>query len=105
MCLSVNCCRVHGPYARNPAVWLNTVDKPSRRHCCRRVRFHVLSIGSETDVHTVHWHGMVGMHDGHTVDQVGCRSMNTRAVRLSCLGAPQPVVHPVVFTPPSYVWS
>lgn len=30
----------------------------------------MLSIGSEADVHTVHWHGMVGMHDGHTVDQV-----------------------------------
>ncbi len=34
------------------------------------VRWHVLTVGSELDLHGVHWHGQTLLYDGHRVDVV-----------------------------------
>jgi hephaestin len=35
-----------------------------------RVRWYLLAMGTEVDLHTPHWHGNVVVHDGHRVDVV-----------------------------------
>jgi manganese oxidase len=35
-----------------------------------RVRWYVVAVGTEVDLHTPHWHGNVVVHDGHRVDVV-----------------------------------
>ena len=37
---------------------------------CERVRWYVLALGSEDDLHTPHWHGNSGLHHGHRTDVV-----------------------------------
>jgi len=35
-----------------------------------RVRWHVISLGDEQDLHGVHWHGATLLSDGHRVDSI-----------------------------------
>jgi FtsP/CotA-like multicopper oxidase with cupredoxin domain len=35
-----------------------------------RVRWYLMALGTEVDLHTPHWHGNVVLHDGHRVDVV-----------------------------------
>lgn len=37
---------------------------------CERVRWYLLALGTEVDLHTPHWHGNTGLMDGHRVDVV-----------------------------------
>jgi FtsP/CotA-like multicopper oxidase with cupredoxin domain len=36
-----------------------------------RVRWYVLGLGNEADIHTAHWHGNTGLEAGHRTDTVG----------------------------------
>ncbi|MGH7571927.1 MAG: multicopper oxidase domain-containing protein, partial [Gemmatimonadota bacterium] len=36
-----------------------------------RVRWYVLGLGNETDLHTVHWHGNTGLEAGQRLDTLG----------------------------------
>jgi FtsP/CotA-like multicopper oxidase with cupredoxin domain len=35
-----------------------------------RVRWYLIAMGTEVDMHTVHWHGIAGVHDGRRKDVV-----------------------------------
>ncbi|WP_101758124.1 multicopper oxidase domain-containing protein [Oceanicoccus sp. KOV_DT_Chl] len=34
------------------------------------VRWHLLALGTEVDLHTPHWHGHTGLHNGHRTDVI-----------------------------------
>jgi hephaestin len=43
-----------------------------------RVRWYLMALGTEVDLHTPHWHGNVVLHDGHRVDVVPLMPAETR---------------------------
>lgn len=45
-----------------------------------RVRWYQIGLGTEVDLHTPHWHGNVGVWDGHRVDTIDLMPATTRIV-------------------------
>ena len=33
-----------------------------------KIRWYILSLGTEVDLHTPHWHGVTLLHNGHRID-------------------------------------
>ncbi|TAL02983.1 MAG: copper oxidase [Rhodospirillaceae bacterium] len=45
-----------------------------------RVRWYLLGLGNENDIHTAHWHGNTVIHGGHRTDTVGLLPATTDVV-------------------------
>ena len=45
-----------------------------------RVRWYAIALGTEVDLHTPHWHGNVGVWDGHRIDTIDLMPATTRII-------------------------
>lgn len=48
-----------------------------------RVRWYLMSMGTEVDLHTPHWHGNTGVMNGRRVDTIGILPAETRVVDMT----------------------
>jgi hypothetical protein len=45
-----------------------------------KVRWYVMALGTETDLHTPHWHGVTFLHGGHRVDVTELMPASTKVL-------------------------
>jgi manganese oxidase len=62
----------------NGLVWGN--DKGYDMVEGERVRWYLLGMGTEVDIHSVHWHGVTGLFDGRRVDVVDLTPAESKVV-------------------------
>ncbi|MFW5443718.1 MAG: multicopper oxidase domain-containing protein [Methylococcaceae bacterium] len=45
-----------------------------------RVRWHIIAMGTEVDIHTAHWHGITLLHNGNRVDTIAILPAATKTL-------------------------
>jgi FtsP/CotA-like multicopper oxidase with cupredoxin domain len=78
-------------HAMNGFVYGNLGGLTAVQH--ERVRWHLIGIGTEVDIHTIHWHGNVVDEDGHTRDVVELFPMTFRSVDMVAENAGKYLIH------------
>lgn len=68
-------------HAINGLLWGNNTGYVLPRGA--RVRWYILAMGTEVDLHTPHWHGVTALHNGHRLDVVEVLPAATKTVDLT----------------------